>query len=75
MKSIWTSIMLAISKVYLRFTDPRRKIASIKRKLEANREAQKKIISQVSTPALRKRFIKLVNAAVKLRKELARLQG
>ena len=69
-----TGVVDTIGKAYLRWTNPKRRIASLERKLEANREAQKKILLQFSTPTTRARFSKLIAHAVRLRKEIDRLQ-
>jgi len=75
MKFKLASLFDAIGKVYLRWTDPKRKLRKLKRKLEANREQQKKLFNSPSTSSTRKRFSKLLTVALRLRREIERLQG
>ena len=65
-----TSIIHMIGQVYLRFTNPKRKLVKLKGKLRVNREAQKKLINQSSTPRNRRRLSKFIIAATELRRRI-----
>ena len=72
---IIASLVSVWGKVYLRFTDPKRKIMVLKRKLKANHAAQKKLFTLASSPSNRRRFAQLMLNAVKLRKAIEELEN
>lgn len=61
-------------KVYLRFTNPKRKLIKLKRKLKANHAAQKKVLSLPCTSKNRKRFAHLHIHALQLCKRIKELE-
>ena len=71
----WAALVAALAQVYLRFTDPKRKLAKLRIKLERNCDQQQKLLQLPSTLAHRRKLTTLVHDAVQLRRQIVELES